>query len=233
MVCPSGSTLRRIMGPRQTGVDAGGDQVLTPGGCRGFPDDDMRIALTGEKTSQCPLRRRFAAASRSTDGVGLVPRSVRSCSTGTASASATFGQRGGTRARRPAAPARWSTTCASRPSGGSSARACRDRSPCRSSATRRSRSIGGMRLSMKRCSAKPQPVSMRGSRGHRRPRLLALSRHSRRRRARTRSHVSRYKKKQDFGRFRRGPGSGSSVSSLPPLMNATSRGVILTESDLS
>jgi hypothetical protein len=84
-----------------------------------------------------------------------------------------FRTAGRTPARRPAVRVRWSTTCAGRPFGHSSARVCRDPSPCRSSGTRRSRSIGGMRSSTSQCSGKRRHASMSGwlplRQDHRRP----------------------------------------------------------------
>jgi len=58
--------------------------------------------------------------------------------------------------------ARWSTTCAGRPFGRSSARACRDRLPCRSSGTRPSRSIAATLSWMRPCNGKRQHASMPG-----------------------------------------------------------------------
>jgi len=72
--------------------------------------------------------------------------------------------------------ARWSTTCAGRPFGRSSARACRDRSPCRSLGTRQSRSIAATLSWMRPCNGKRQHASMPGwlslRQHHRRPPLL-------------------------------------------------------------
>jgi hypothetical protein len=60
-----------------------------------------------------------------------------------------------------AVPAPWCMTCAGRPFGRSSARACLCLSRCRSSATRPSRSIDGMPSWTKPCSGKQRHASMR------------------------------------------------------------------------